>query len=395
MQNNKLLTQVEIIKPTLLSLKDKLYFYKYNENSMYALGFDPFMIKPDYFPLLEHRIRDKTALNALISLFILGNTLNYQSVRLAFDSKEIDNLFAIGILNNKFQKDKITSAVKISPYQGLCFINDFVIRMSVKMACKNKKRYDCVYPPNVDSISLADARIKGQFDSTLDLCTGCGIQAILASRNSKRVIGVDINPRAIKFANMNIIFNNINNVEFRPGDLYNPIGLEKFDYIIANPPFVISPKKTETFRDGGKRGDAIFNKIIFGLPLHLKENGYCQIVTFLGEFLHTSQTKLFERWVYKNKYDALLLVLDESDSYALAYGQSMNSIFDFKRYRKGITEYMKYLEKIELKKINLCIITIKNNLKCRFKKCKVNNVIQLNFRPIDKINKHYNECVPR
>jgi methylase of polypeptide subunit release factors len=56
------------------------------------------------------------------------------------------------------------------------------------------------------------------------------------------VIATDINPRVIHWLSMSLILNEINNIEIRLGDLYEPVKENKFDYIMANPPFVITRK---------------------------------------------------------------------------------------------------------------------------------------------------------
>ncbi len=84
----------------------------------------------------------------------------------------------------------------------------------------------------------------GEFKSdekVLDLYTGCGTIAIHIARNVKSVLGIELNPDAIKSAQENADLNDIENCEFIAGDVRKTMdGLindeQKFDTIIADPP---------------------------------------------------------------------------------------------------------------------------------------------------------------
>lgn len=69
---------------------------------------------------------------------------------------------------------------------------------------------------------------------------GCGYGAIGiaagALNPNLRVIMVDVNERAIRLAKRNVKLNNVNNVEVKRGDLYEPVEGLKFDCVLLNPP---------------------------------------------------------------------------------------------------------------------------------------------------------------
>jgi SAM-dependent methyltransferase len=135
-----------------------------------------------------------------------------------------------------------------------------------------------------DSRWLARATVRRPVHASLDLCTGSGIHALLAALHSERVLAVDINPRAARCAGFNASISGADNIEVAIGDLYEPVSAgERFDLITANPPFVSSPVNEMMFRDGGRSGEAIQERIVRGLPQHLAPGGIAQIVTELGE----------------------------------------------------------------------------------------------------------------
>ena len=85
--------------------------------------------------------------------------------------------------------------------------------------------------------------------AVLDLGTGCGPLALKAARAAGRVIATDVNPRALQFAGFNAALNGIANIEFRCGDRFEPVTGERFDLIVSNPPFFITPKSKLLFTD--------------------------------------------------------------------------------------------------------------------------------------------------
>ncbi|AYD40984.1 50S ribosomal protein L11 methyltransferase [Clostridium fermenticellae] len=72
-------------------------------------------------------------------------------------------------------------------------------------------------------------------DSTIfDIGTGSGILSISAAKlGAKKVIGVDLDPVAVKSASENVRFNNINNVNILEGDLMKVVE-GKADIVVAN-----------------------------------------------------------------------------------------------------------------------------------------------------------------
>ena len=132
------------------------------------------------------------------------------------------------------------------------------------------------------SLTLSGLQVQRSSRLALDLGTGCGIQAMHASRHAGRVIATDISPRALELAAFNAELNGIRSIEFRLGDLYEPVRGENFDLIVSNPPFVITPRRggvpTYEYRDGGRVGDAIVAEVIAGAAAHLAPGGIAQLL---------------------------------------------------------------------------------------------------------------------
>ena len=84
----------------------------------------------------------------------------------------------------------------------------------------------------------------GDIKNILDVGCGVGVIGIcLKSRyQDAKVLMVDVNDRAIKLANDNIILNKLDNIECINSDLYENVN-EEYDCIVSNPP-IRAGKKT-------------------------------------------------------------------------------------------------------------------------------------------------------
>jgi release factor glutamine methyltransferase len=132
-----------------------------------------------------------------------------------------------------------------------------------------------VYEPAEDSMFLADNLGVLGGDLVLDMGTGTGFLALLAAIKAKKVLGVDVNPRAIEVARGNALLNNIKNVEFRVSDLFSDIRDEVFDLIIFNPPYLPVDEMDMLGRSwsGGSNGLDIIKRFLKSAPDYLNEGG--------------------------------------------------------------------------------------------------------------------------
>lgn len=115
----------------------------------------------------------------------------------------------------------------------------------------------------------------------LDVGTGAGTAALYLARHAGSVIGVDVNPRAATIGRINAVINGIANVEFRTGDLFAPVGGERFDLVVSQPPFVPQPEGAPdaAYLYGGRRGDELARRLLAELPAHLSESGRAVVLT--------------------------------------------------------------------------------------------------------------------
>lgn len=132
----------------------------------------------------------------------------------------------------------------------------------------------------------------GTVENVLDLCTGSGCLAILASRNfpNARIDAVDISRDALDVAARNIAdFGLEDRVMLHRGDLFGPIGGRRYDLIISNPPYVDAEGMAGLPRecraepklafDGGADGLTVIRRILNEAGRHLTPEGglLCEI----------------------------------------------------------------------------------------------------------------------
>lgn len=168
----------------------------------------------------------------------------------------------------------------------------------------------------------------------LDMGTGSGLAAMIASAYAHEVWAVDIVERAVRYAEWNCRLNGLTNVRVVQGDLFEPVRGLRFDRIASNPPFEPSLTGDMVFSCGGPDGEAILARLIAETPDYLAEGGrlYCQvegtdragetldqrIVRWLGPAAAYCDTALFVRDRFEPMHFAIQqAVLDNQDATAV------------------------------------------------------------------------------
>jgi ribosomal protein L3 glutamine methyltransferase len=129
-------------------------------------------------------------------------------------------------------------------------------------------------------------------ESVLDLCTGSGCLAILASRRFPNAVidAVDISKDALEVAARNVADYGLEDrISLHRGDLFAPLGGKRYDLIISNPPYVDAQGMADLPRecraepklafDGGADGLAVISRILQEAWRHLTPDGglLCEI----------------------------------------------------------------------------------------------------------------------
>jgi release factor glutamine methyltransferase len=147
--------------------------------------------------------------------------------------------------------------------------------------------YEEVYEPAEDTFLAADVlkEIITEGETVLDVGTGCGILAVIASKKAKKAVATDVNPHAVDCAKQNAEANRASSkVQVRLGDLFKPISeTEKFSLIVFNAPYLPSTQDEHRFWKsrawaGGPTGRKIIDRFIRNAPHYLDINGRILLV---------------------------------------------------------------------------------------------------------------------
>lgn len=135
------------------------------------------------------------------------------------------------------------------------------------------------------SANLSRLMVDGPFERALDLGTGCGVQALHLASRAQEVVATDLNPRAVRLAGISLALSGITDARLLQGSLFEPVEGERFDLIVSNPPFVITPETARfTYRESDLPGDTVCAELVRQAPAHLTEGGWAQ---FLANWTHT------------------------------------------------------------------------------------------------------------
>jgi SAM-dependent methyltransferase len=188
---------------------------------------------------------------------------------------------------------------------------------------------DIVLPPSPTTRTIARLIVQRRCRTALDIGTGCGALALLIARFADEVIATDVNPLALEFARRNAEVNDVSNVTWVEGSLTEPVDDRRFDLVVGNLPFVISPQSSLTFRDGepGRArdgADAIGPAAVAAAAGVLAPGGFAQ---FLMNWVVTDQAHPFDepvRWVRDTGCGGLVLLhsLQSPDEYITSWAKS-------------------------------------------------------------------------
>lgn len=142
-----------------------------------------------------------------------------------------------------------------------------------------------VFRPRSDTWLLADAACREPLRaraSVLELCAGPALAGVSAARTARaRLTTVDVSRRAVANATLNALLNGVR-IRARRGDLLAPLGEERFDLILANPPYLPGspPPANGAARawEAGADGRALLDRICATAPARLQPGGVLLLV---------------------------------------------------------------------------------------------------------------------
>jgi methylase of polypeptide subunit release factors len=222
-----------------------------------------------------------TPLATLVRLFTLGDAVDADDAKAALPSLGVDGADQLGLVRQ--QGPGVVATCDLRPYGD--DTHDWWVASDLsELATRAPLAEDHVLGIGGASTTLASWTPRPQVERALDLGTGCGVQALHLGAHAREITITDISVRALAYAAFNA---ELNRCHWNPvrGSMLDPLAGQRFDLIVSNPPFVITPRRPDVpvfeYRDGGQAGDAIVAGLVRSIGAHLAPGGIAQ---FLGNW---------------------------------------------------------------------------------------------------------------
>lgn len=238
---------------------------------------------PGYYYIKQEIPKLPQNYHDLFKFFALGEPILLSSLYALFDEDILNHLYELEVLNRDEDYCWLNNLLLVT-YENLYFF--------VGNCSSYPTNQDLIQRPyvGIDTYWLSRIVSNKLYGRVLDLCTGSGIQALIAAKTANEVIAIDVDPLACKIAKINVFLNKLDDtIKVYQSDLYSVLNKsEKFDFIISNPPFMPVPDSVNfpISGNGGSDGKCIIKIILQGYSNFLKRNGTAYMT---GQALGNSQ----------------------------------------------------------------------------------------------------------
>lgn len=166
------------------------------------------------------------------------------------------------------------------------------------------------------STTLASWTVRRPAARALDMGAGCGVQALHLGAHCERIVATDLSARAVEILGFNAVLNG-ERWDVRSGSLFEPVAGERFDLIVSNPPFVITPRVAGVplfeYRDGGMVGDSLVRTVVHQVEAHLEPGGVAQLLGNWEVPAGTDWQDVVREWLAPTELDAWVVQREMQD----------------------------------------------------------------------------------
>lgn len=231
--------------------------------------------------------RSEDPIDNLITLFIDGQQVSVDLIAKQISSGFVDAAIDMGLVETS--SGFLKSPFCLFPCYGKYFVTD--------QAAKNTAINQVMFLWG-ESFILGGFVKRGTRRRAIDLGTGSGIHAILASDHSARVVAADVSPRALSFTAFNAALNNTSNVDRVISDLLDSID-GSCDLLLANVPYApdTAAKAGDNFWSGGIDGVDLLRRVVEALPARLDKDGTAHINSLFPNPPGTRIKDHFDAWL--------------------------------------------------------------------------------------------------
>ena len=300
----------------------------------------------------------------LLAFFLLARPLSEAEAAEVFGDTLQD--FADAALIERDAADCWTASVDLRPHAADDGTEIYVAADLGAHQRPGVLRKDHVLGIGHASLTLAQITERTPVERALDVGTGCGIQTFHLLAHARHVTATDISERALAFTRFNLLLNapalDIDpqnpqtRVSLREGSLLDPVAGERFNLVVSNPPFVITPRvagesaeEQFTYRDGGLPGDEIVSTMVRRLPSVLVPGGRAQMLgnwEIIRDSADPSQPHPWDErvraWVEEAGAEAWIIQREtlSPESYAETWLKDASENRDRKHYEQTYVAYL-------------------------------------------------------
>ncbi len=302
-------------------------------------------------PRVLRRTGDGDALATLIRVFVVGVPVPLDAFRRAVHPMEPAAWAEVGLVD--LEAHSVRRRVALLASGRFLIAHDAILP-------DGTIRRDHVMGVADSTRALSSMIVRPPARRTLDLGTGCGYLALLAAAHSQHVLATDVNPCAVAMTRFNAMLNRIDNVECAAGNLFEPAGDRRFDLIVSNPPFVVSPQDDHTYRDSGLQGDAFCERLFRAVPGHLAEGGFAQVLCNWARIAGQDWHERLAGWFDGSECDAWIIHARSTSpaEYALQW-LPQGGRFAPGRFADDFDRWMTYYERHQIEAIDGGLINLR------------------------------------
>jgi methylase of polypeptide subunit release factors len=302
------------------------------------------------YPRLLDRTQEPTCLNTLLRWFWIGVPQDAAGAGSLVPSWFVNLALACGLLRQ--DGARLISAVMLLPTDGFMVAADHTAKIDLQDP-------DLVLWPNPTSRLLSRFTVRRPSRATLDLGTGNGLQALACGGHSERVVATDLNPRAVNFAAFTAHLNGMENIECLASDGFDALSGRKFDLIVSNPPFFISPGGRYLFCDNPMDLDQLCRRFVKEAPNYLNDDGYFQLLCEWAEVRGQPWHDRVVEWFKDSGCDAWVLKGPTQDPADYAQARIAEAAASPERDTELFANYMAYYRERNVEAIHDGIIAMR------------------------------------
>ncbi len=206
-------------------------------------------------------------------LLLFGEPVTKEAARRVWGATVVADLLATQIVREVEPGVLSSDGYSLVSYEGRYAV------VSLHASYPSAVAFDSPVYVGPDTYDLVRALPRhGQFQRVLELCAGSGLCSLLLADRAQQVVGTELNAEAVEAARFNVALNGLSDkVDIRLGSLYEPVRGERFDLVLANPPFQPVPATVQhplaMCANGGSDGLSVLGEVLNKLSEHLTPCG--------------------------------------------------------------------------------------------------------------------------